>query len=1143
MTILKLRPLFFFLSLSLLAQEPEQEARRSDDPLSAATFSGLRFRSIGPALTSGRVVAFAVHPEDSNHYFVAAASGGVWKTVNNGTSWTPVFDSQGSYSIGAVTLDPKNPSVVWVGTGENNNQRSVSYGDGVYKSEDGGRTWRNLGLRKSEHIARILIDPRDSNVVYVAAPGPLWKGGGDRGLYKSTDGGRNWTSLIKVGEYTGVADVILDPRNPDILLAATHQRQRRYFTLIHGGPESALWRSTDAGKTWSRVSSGLPSGELGRIGLNYAPSSPSILYAQVEAGEGRGGLFRSADNGVTWERRNNSDSQGQYYARVVVDPADADRVYIMNVNISVSNDGGRTLATLPSRSKHVDNHDIWIDPRNNSHYLVGCDGGVYETFDKAENWIFKANLPITQFYDIGVDEAAPFYNVYGGTQDNFSFGCPSRTKNAHGISNTDCFVTHGGDGFHTRADPKDPNTVYATSQNGGLVRFDRRTGERVSIKPQPAKDDPPLRWNWDSPLLISPHSSTRLYFGGQRLFRSDDRGDSWRAVSPDLTRQLDRNTLPVMGKVWGPDAVQKHVSTALYGNLSAIAESPKQEGLIYTGADDGLLQVTEDGGKTWRKIDKIQGVPEDAYVARIVASQHDAGTVYAALENHQNGDFRPYLVKSSDRGKSWVSISGNLPENGNVWALAEDHVNPKLLFAGTEFGLYFTTIGGEKWIQLRGGLPVTQVRDLAIQKRENDLVLGTFGRGFYVLDDYTPLRNASAEMLKQESALFPVKNALSYIPAAPLGGGGKGMQGEAFYTAPNPPFGAVIGYHLRDGLRTRRQARQQRERDAARKGETLPYPTAEDFRAEAEEEPPAIVITVSDASGKVVRRFDGPAARGIQRVAWDLRGPAATAGPGAPGGAAGGAGGGFAGRGGGGGAGGGGGRGGPGGGAAGGEGGGTGRGEGGGGDDPAGGGFGFRAAGGPLMPPGKYTVAIAKRVDGVLAPLPGSQTFEVVPEGVSTREDRLAQAEFQSQLARLQKALSAAEQSATESRARLEAMKRAIDATPSLPPKLREETRGLEKRLAEITRTLRGDSVMRARNEPTRASISERVQAVAGSLRQTTGRPTRTALENYDLASAELAAEIPKLRRLIETDIRAIEKQLDAAAAPPTPGRLPEWRK
>jgi photosystem II stability/assembly factor-like uncharacterized protein len=995
---------------------------------------------------------------------------------------------------------------VWVGTGENNNQRSVSYGDGVYKSEDGGRTWRNMGLKQSEHIARIVIDPRDSNVVYVAAPGPLWKGGGDRGLYKSTDGGKNWTSLIKVGEYTGVADVILDPRNPDILLAATHQRERKYYTLIHGGPESALWRSTDAGNTWTKVTTGMPTGELGRIGLAYAPSNPSMIYAQIEAGEGRGGLFRSIDNGVTWERRNSSDSQGQYYAHVVVDPVNPERVYIMNVNISVSNDGGRTLATLPTRNKHVDNHEIWIDPKDNNRYLVGCDGGVYETFDKGENWIFKANLPIPQFYDVAVDNAEPFYNVYGGTQDNFSFGCPSRTRNAVGVTNSDCFVTNGGDGFYTRADPKDPNTIYASMQNGGLVRFDRRTGERVAIQPQPGKDDPPMRWNWDAPLMISPHSNTRIYVGAQRLYRSDDRGDSWRPVSPDLTRQLDRNKLPVMGKVWGVDAVAKNVSTALYGNVSALAESPKQEGLIYAGTDDGLVQVTEDGGKNWRKIDQLPGVPENSYVQRVVASQTDAGTAYVVFENHQNGDFKPYILKTADRGRGWASISGDLPENGAVYALAEDPVNPKLLFAGTEYGLYFSTIGGEKWTKLTGGLPTIQVRDLAIQRRENDLVVGTFGRGIYILDDYTPLRSLTPETLKQESALFPVRNALSYIPAQPLGQNGKGFQGEAFFAAPNPPFGAEITYFLKDGLRTKKQERQQREREAARKNETPPYPNADELRAEAEEEAPAIVLTVTDASGKVVRRFDGPATRGMHRVAWDLRSPAPVI-VNAPG------------------------RGGPG--RAGAEG-------GAGGDQEEG--F-FRGPTGALLVPGKYTVTLAKRVDGVVTPLAGSQSFDVAAEGVSTREDRLAKAEFEEKLARVQKALAAAQQSATEARTRLDAIRRAIDATPALPTKLREDAINLEKRLDEINRELRGDPVMRSRDEPTPESISERVNSAAGTMRLTTGRPTKTAVDSYQIASDELASEIPKLRRLIETDLRALEKQLDAAGAPPTPGRLPEFKK
>ena len=1112
---MRLFPLVLCLSLAAVAQEevPPQRGAGSQDPINAMTFASLRARNIGPAFISGRVAQIAMFPESSDHYLVAVASGNIFLTYNNGTTWTPVFDNYGSYSIGYVAIDPKNPSIVWVGTGENNNQRSVSYGDGVYKSEDAGRTWRNVGLRKTEHIARIVIDPRDSNVVYVAAPGPLWKGGGERGLYKTTDGGKIWSaSLIKVGDYTGVADVVMDPRNPDILLASTHQRQRRYFGMIHGGPESALWRSIDAGKTWAQVRGGFPTGELGRIGMNYAPSNPSIVYAQVEGPEGRGGLYRSTDNGVTWEKRNSYDQQGQYYSKVQVDPANADRVYVMNVNIMVSDDGGRTQASLGTRNKHVDNHDIWVDRKNDDHYLVGCDGGLYESYDRAATWVFKANLPTGQFYDVTASENAPFYQVYGGTQDNYSLGCNARTKNTS-LTNADCFVTNGGDGFYSRVDPKDPNTIYSNMQNGTMVRFDRRTGERVSIQPQPAKGDPALRWNWDAPLIISPHSNTRLYFGAQKPYRSDDRGDSWRAVSPDLTRQLDRNKLPLMGKIWPIDAIQKNVSTALYDNISAIAESPKQEGLIYVGTDDGLVQVTEDGGKTWRKVENPAGAPEDAYVQRLLASQHDAGTAYAAYENHQNGDFKPYLLKTTDKGKTWVNISGNLPDIGGVYAVAEDHVNPKLLFAGTEFGLYFTQTGGEKWIKFTGGLPTILVRDLAIQRQTDDLVIGTFGRGIYILDDYSPLRLATAEMLQQDSAIFPVKSALSYIPYNP-----GGELGTSYFTAPNPAVGAVITYNLKDAMSTKRQERQRRERAATQKGETPPYPTPEELRAEAEEEAPAILLNIADASGKVVRRLDEPATRGIQRVTWDLRGQSNTLAPAIP--------------------------------AAGGGGGGRGGGGGGGG---AGGGImideemmaafgGGRGGGAPLVLPGKYTVTLARRVEGVVAPLPGSQTFEVVGEGPATMADRQAMVDFQDKLGKLQKALTATTQSATEAGTRLSAIRRAIDATPSLPLKLREEALRLDKTLDEIEMALNGDRVWRAHNEGTPASISEHVQAAASPTRGTTGRPTRTALEQYQIASDELAAEVPKLRKLIETDMKAIEKQLDAAGAPYTPGRLPDWK-
>ena len=1118
---MRLFPLLLCLTLPLVAQdEPSRGGRRgggSEDPINSGTFAGLRVRQIGPAFISGRISQIAVFPDDSNHYLVAEASGGVWLTYNNGTTWTPVFDNYGSYSIGTITIDPKNPSIVWLGTGENNNQRSVSYGDGVYRSDDAGRTWRNVGLKLTEHIARILVDPRDSNVVYVAAPGPLWKGGGERGLYKTTDGGKTWSqSLIKVGEYTGCSDVIMDPRNPDILLAATHQRQRKYFGIIHGGPESGLWRSMDAGKTWTAVRGGFPTGELGRIGLDRAPSRPNIVYAQVEGPENRGGLYRSADNGVTWEKRNSYDQQGQYYSKVQVDPADPDRVYIQGVNIMVSDDGGRTLTALPTRNKHVDNHDIWVDPKNNSHYLVGCDGGLYESFDRAANWVFKANLPTAQLYDVTVSDDAPFYHVYGGTQDNNSFGCAARTKNV-ALYNSDCFVTNGGDGFYSRVDPKDPNTIYANMQNGVMVRFDKRTGERVSIQPQPAKGDPPMRWNWDTPLIISPHSNTRLYFGAQRLYRSDDRGDSWRAVSPDLTRHLDRNKLPLMGKVWPVGAIQKNVSTALYGNISALAESPKQEGLIYAGTDDGLVQITEDGGKSWRKVEKPAGVPEDAYVQRIVASQHDAGVVYVAYENHQNGDFKPYILKSADKGKTWVNIAGNLPERGGVYALAEDHINKNLLFAGTEFGLYFTRIGGEKWIKLNVGLPTIMVRDLAIQKQVDDLVIGTFGRSIYILDDYSPLRVATPELFQSDSAIFPVKSALSYLPYNP-----GGDLGAAHFTAPNPPVGAAITFNLKEAIRTKQQERLQRERAAIQRGEAPPYPTPEELRTEAEEEPPAIVVSISDASGKVIRRFDAPATRGIHRVTWDLRAQSIVLPPAIPAGGAGGRGGG--GRGG----------------AAVGRGGAGGRG----GVEivPAAGGGGRGGATGALVVPSKYSVSVARRQGGIITPLAGSQAFEVLAEGPSNREDRMALAAFQEKLGALQKAMTATQEAATEAGQRLSAIRRAIDATPSLSNKLREDTLRLEKTLDEINIALSGDRIWRAHNEGVPASVSEHLQAAAAATRGTTGRPTKTAGEQYQLASEGLAAEIPKLRKLIETDIKALEKQLDAAGAPPTPGRLPDWK-
>lgn len=1078
-------------------QGGEGAPERPSDPMSSPTFGGLRLRSIGPAVVGGRVIAFAVDPNERAKFFIAVASGGVWKTVNAGTTWTPVFDNYGAFSIGAVALDQKDTNVVWVGTGERNSQRSVGYGDGVYKSEDGGRTFRKVGLEKSEHIGRIAIDPRDGKTVYVAAQGPLWSAGGDRGLYKTTDGGKTWKAVLTISENTGVTDVALDPSNPDIVYAASWQRRRHFHTLINGGPESAIHKSTDGGATWTRLRGGLPFGDLGRIGLSISPADNNVVYATVEAAGQGSGIFRSNDKGATWERTSPTIAQGMYYGQIVADPKSVDRVYIPNVVFQVSDDGGRTQRPLGERLKHVDNHAIWVDPNNTNYLLVGCDGGVYESHDRGTNWHFKANLPIAQFYDVTIDNQMPFYNVYGGTQDNNSLGGPAKNRSQSGIVNADWFQTNGGDGFVSRVDPEDPNTIYAESQNGGLVRFNKLTGERVSIVPIPGKAEESQRYNWDSPLIISPHNSKRLYFGGHKLFRSDNRGDDWKTISGDLSRGLDRDKIPVMGKIWGPDAVAKHQSTALYGNASALSESPKKEGLIYVGTDDGLINITEDGGKTWRKVEKVLDIPENSYVHRVLASQHDANTVYALYNNHQNGDFKPYPVKSTDAGKTWTLINGNLPERGSVYAIAEDHLNPNLLFLGTEFGLFFTVDGGTKWIQLRSGLPTIAVRDLAIHKGLSDLVVATFGRGFYVLDDYSPLRGVKPEVLAQDAQLFPVKDALMYVRSSV---NLAGSQGASFFTAQNPAYGATITYYLKEPIRTKRQIRQQAEREAERKKEAIKYPTPQELRDEAEEEPPALLFTINDAEGKVVRRLSAPAMPGMQRISWDFRyaPPVVQAAPQLPPGidleALGG-----------------------------------------------GGGFGGFGPQGELAMPGKYTVTMAKRVGGVVTPLPGSQTFNVVAEGTEkmTAQDRTILAEFQQKAIRLQRAVTAALDAATTAKTKIGLMKRAAQEAPGSNQALLNDVNALDDKADDILQALRGG---RALSDIPPPSINQRVSAIIQRIRLTALRPTQTQQEQYAIAAEEFKALLAKLKTLTDVDLAKLDKTLETVGAPWSAGRVPVWQ-
>jgi photosystem II stability/assembly factor-like uncharacterized protein len=703
--------------------------------------SGLKWRNVGPALTSGRISDFAVNPSNPFEYYVATSAGGVWKTVNAGVTYQPIFDGQGSYSIGCITIDPNNNNVIWVGSGENNNQRSVAYGDGVYKSIDGGKTWKNMGLKTSEHIGKVIVHPENSNIVYVAAIGPLWGKGGERGLYKTYDGGETWKAVLEVDEHTGVNDVVMDPRDPNVLYASTLQRRRHVYTYVGGGPGSGLHKSVDGGTTWEKIQNGLPNEELGRIGLAISPANPEIIYAIVEAANGKGGFFASTNRGARWEKRSSHVTSGNYYQEIIADPVDENTVYSMDTWMAVTHNGGKSFELVGENTKHVDNHCMWINPNNNKHWIVGCDGGIYETFDAAKTWDFKKNLPVTQFYKVAVDNDYPFYNIYGGTQDNFSLGGPSRVLTEHGIRNSEWFITNGGDGFESQIDPNNPNIVYAQSQYGFLVRYDKKSGEKVGIQPKARKGEDAYRFNWDAPLVVSHHVPGRLYFAANKVFRSDDYGNSWEVISEDLSQQIDRNTLKVYDRVVSIDAVMKNGSTSPYGSVVAFSESPLNKNLLAAGTDDGLIHISEDGGESWRKISGISGAPNQSYVNSVFLSKHDENVIYVAFNHHKYGDFKPYIFKSSNKGENWKAIQSNLPERGSVYAIEEDHMDKDLLFVGTEFGAFFSPDQGQHWKQLKAGLPTIAVRDIAIQEREGDLVLGTFGRGFYVMDDYSALRS------------------------------------------------------------------------------------------------------------------------------------------------------------------------------------------------------------------------------------------------------------------------------------------------------------------------------------------------------------------------------------------------------------------
>lgn len=1052
--------------------------------------AALELRAIGPAVMGGRVADIAVHPTKRSTWYVAVGSGGLWKTANAGITWTPIFDDLPSYSIGDVALDPNNPDVVWVGTGENVSGRHVAWGDGVYRSRDGGRSWEQMGLERSEHIGKILIDPRNSDVVFVAAEGPLWASGGDRGLYKTTDGGRSWEHVLEIDEHTGVTDVEFNPANPDVMYAATYQRRRHTWSFLAGGPESGIYKSTDGGDTWRRVGVGLPSGDVGKIGLAVTPANPELVYATIEADSSERGFYRSMDQGESWDRRNSYISGGtgaHYYQEIEASPTDPDVVYQMDVFIQVTRDGGATFSNLGTgREKHSDNHAMWIDPDDPNHSIVGTDGGLYESFDDGTTYRHFENLAISQFYFLALDNSEPFYNVLGGAQDLGTLYGPARTTNVEGVRNRDWYVPVGADGADVAFDPNDPHTFYVESQQGNLYRYDQRSEEALDIQPQSAPGDDPERWTWNAPILISPHASDRLYFASQRLWRSDDRGDSWTAISGDLTTNRNRYELEMMDRVWSVNALYHNGAMSKYATITAISESPITEGVLYTGSDDGLINVTEDGGADWRLAGSLPGVPERSFINDVEASQHDANVVFAAADAHKTGDFTPYLFRSSNRGQSWQSITGDLPAETIVWAIQQDHVNPDLLFIGTEFGLYFSVNGGTNWTKLSGA-PTISFRDIEIHRRDNDVVGATFGRGFYVLDDYRPLRTIGTGAIASGSTVFPVQDAWWYIPNVPMQARGRPTLGSTDYSAENPPFGATFTYYLDDIPQTAREVRREAERQLSDQGANVPFPGWDALRAEAVESGPRVLLMIRDAQNQPVRWIESPPQGGFHRVSWDLRRPA---------------------------------------------------------PDPidltvpdfippwA------RAAEGPLAPPGRYSVELVLVSASGVQTLGTPQSFEVKPvPNAPPGTDFVAVAAFQQETSELVRRIASAGEEIGRGRNRLRHMRAALLRTPQADPALFGRLDDLNGVLAGLQTRLNGDQVRGQLNETSVPSIRSRVGRVVDGHWGTRQTPTATHRRNLEIARTDFEAFSRDLSAVLDTTLPQLEADLEAAGAPWTPGR------
>lgn len=1074
------------------AQRPSTPSTPSTPLTPAAAAAALTLRSVGPALMGGRIADIAVHPRDRSTWYVAAGSGGIWKTTNAGVTFTPVFDDQPSYSIGEITIDPTRPDIVWVGTGENVSGRHVGWGDGVYKSLDAGRSWKRMGLPNSQHIGRILVDPRDGDVVLVASEGPLWSAGGERGVYRTTDGGATWAPVLQIDENTGVTDLEFDPSDPNVVYAAAYQRRRHVWGFLAGGPKSGIYKSTDNGRTWRQVTTGLPKGDQGKIGLAVTAADPGLVYATIEAGEDERGFYRSRDKGESWEKRNSYISGGtgpHYYQEIEASPTDADVVYQMDVFIQVTRDGGRTFGNLESgHDKHSDNHALYIDPADTRHLIVGTDAGLYESFDDGVRWRHFPNLPISQFYKVALNNREPFYDVLVGAQDLGTLHGPSRTLNQDGIRNQDWYVPLGADGYGVAFDPRDPDVGYMMTQQGNVVRKDRRNDEAVFVKPQAAAGDPPERWNWDTPILVSPHNGDRLYFASQRLWRSDDMGDSWTAISSDLTLGEDRYTRRFMGRVWSVDALHDNGAMSKYATITAISESPREAGVLVVGTDDGLVQVSSNGGERWARATALPGLPPLSFVNDVEMSMHDARTVYVAADAHKIGDFSPYLYASTDLGRTWRSIAGDLPRGTIVWSIQQDHVRPELFFLGTEFGIYWTPNAGVNWHKLSGGVPTISFRDLKIHRRDNDLVGATFGRGVYILDDYSPLRAIAGGGLAGDGALFPVRDAWWFVPHPVAQAQGRPTLGSDDFTTENPPHGALLTFYLREAPTTAQEVRRAAERPLAERNADVPFPGYDALRSESLEGGPKVLVVITDATGARVRTLEAPTKAGLHRINWDLRGPNPSPVN----------------------------------------------------LNPAG----FQppwavSTPGPLVAPGRYTASLVVTSSSGVRSIGAPQSFEVkaVPN-ISATTDFVAVAAEQARSAELSRRVSAVGAEIGRVRGALRHMRATLVQTPRADPALFGRIDSLNAALGALNQRLYGDPARQQLDQSDVPSISGRVGGAEGQW-DTRQRLTATQRRDLEIATTELAALSRDLRALVDGAFARLEAALEAAGAPATQGRRP----